>query len=273
MQKKANHLAAAVFSALMLTAAIGAPAVSAEHYNVYNYDCWGEAVPAQAGYAAQRAVSGQDLGCGAFNTPSDLFRDWEDRFYIADSGNNRIVVTDGDFSKATRIYDKLKTEDGETTLNYGSADYTRINPAMDEHGEINLLLFDGLTAHDGENNVVPGLAETWELDEATNTYTFHLRENLTWHDGEPVTASDVKFTIEAIMDPENGSENAPNFEDVEEITVTDEHTVSFRLSAPNVAFLDYMTMAILPEHLLASEDWQESDFFRRINSRFKVEKS
>ena len=52
LQKKANHLAAAVFSALMLTAAIGAPAVSAEHYNVYNYDCWGEAVPAQAGYAA-----------------------------------------------------------------------------------------------------------------------------------------------------------------------------------------------------------------------------
>ena len=41
LQKKANHLAAAVFSALMLTAAIGAPAVSAEHYNVYNYDCWG----------------------------------------------------------------------------------------------------------------------------------------------------------------------------------------------------------------------------------------
>lgn len=42
-----------------------------------------------------------------------------------------------------------------STLVYGSGDYTRINPAMDEHGEINLLLFDGLTAHDGENNVVP----------------------------------------------------------------------------------------------------------------------
>ncbi|MFR4476106.1 MAG: hypothetical protein ACLT3Y_01980 [Ruminococcus callidus] len=68
MQKKANHLAAACLSVLTLTAAIGMPAVSAEHYNVYNYDRWGEAVPAQAGYAAQRAVSGQDLGCGAFNT-------------------------------------------------------------------------------------------------------------------------------------------------------------------------------------------------------------
>ena len=48
------------------------------------------------------------------------------------------------------------TEDEGTTLVYGSGDYTRINPAMDEHGEINLLLFDGLTAHDGENNVVAG---------------------------------------------------------------------------------------------------------------------
>ena len=116
MQKKANHLAAACLSVLTLTAAIGMPAVSAEHYNVYNYDRWDEATPSQAGYAAQRAVSGLDLGCGAFNTPSDLFRDWENRFYIADSGNNRIVVTDSGFSKATRIYDKLKTADGETTL-------------------------------------------------------------------------------------------------------------------------------------------------------------
>ena len=64
------------------------------------------------------------------------------------------------------------------------------------------------------------------------------------------------------MDPENGSENAPNFEDVEEITVPDDKTVVFRLSAPNVAFLDYMTMAILPQHLLQNENMQESDFFR-----------
>lgn len=148
------------------------------------------------------------------------------------------------------------------TLVYGSGDYTRINPAMDEHGEINLLLFNGLTAHNGKNEVVPGLAESWEFDEESCTYTFHLEEGVTWHDGEPFTARDVKFTIEAIMDPGNGSENAPNYEDVEEITVADECTISFRLSAPNVAFLDYMTMAVLPEHLLAGEDMQTSDFFR-----------
>ena len=154
------------------------------------------------------------------------------------------------------------TEEEPTTLVYGSGDYTRINPAMDEHGEINLLLFNGLTGHDGDNAVVPALAKSWDFDEETCTYTFHLEEDVRWHDGEPFTAEDVQFTIEAIMDPENGSENAPNFEDVEEITVIDNHTISFRLSAPNVAFLDYMTMAILPKHLLEGEDMQTSDFFR-----------
>ena len=154
------------------------------------------------------------------------------------------------------------TEEEPTTLVYGSGDYTRINPAMDEHGEINLLLFNGLTGHDGDNAVVPALAKSWDFDEETCTYTFHLEEDVRWHDGEPFTAEDVQFTIEAIMDPENGSENAPNFEDVEEITVIDDHTISFRLSAPNIAFLDYMTMAILPKHLLEGEDMQTADFFR-----------
>lgn len=158
----------------------------------------------------------------------------------------------------------VESEDGneETTLVYGSGDYTRINPAMDEHGEINILIFNGLTAHNGKNEVVPALAKSWEFDEETFTYTFHLEEGVKWHDGEPFTAEDVKFTIEAIQNPENESENAPNYEDVEEITVVDDHTITFKLKAPNVAFIDYMSMAVLPKHLLEGEDMQSSDFFR-----------
>ena len=152
--------------------------------------------------------------------------------------------------------------EGGGTIVYGSNDYTRINPAMDEHGEINVLIFDGLTDHDGNNEVVPRLAKSWDYDEENSTYTFHLEEGVKWHDGEPFTAEDVKFTIEAIMDPANESENAPNYEDVESITVIDDHTIEFKLSAPNVAFLDYMTMPILPKHLLEGENMQESDFFR-----------
>ena len=92
-------------------------------------------------------------------------------------------------------------EENNETLVYGSGDYTRINPAMDEHGEINIMIFNGLTAHDGDNQVVPGLAKSWDYDEETCTYTFLLEEGVTWHDGEPFGAEDAKFTIEAIHGP------------------------------------------------------------------------
>ncbi len=168
-------------------------------------------------------------------------------------------------SSATEGQDQssaVETTTAGDTLIYGSNDYTRINPAIDEHGEINLLLFDGLTAHDADNNVVPGLAEKWDIDDENNTYTFHLREGVKWHDGEAFSAEDVKFTIEAIMNPDNESEIASNYEEVESITVEDENTVTFKLSEKNVAFLDYMTIGILPKHLLEGKDMQNDDYFR-----------
>ena len=73
-----------------------------------------------------------------------------------DSGKNSNST---DLSKTETEASSGQTGEEETTLVYGSADYTRINPAMDEHGEINLLLFNGLTAHDADDNIVPGLAE------------------------------------------------------------------------------------------------------------------
>ena len=73
-----------------------------------------------------------------------------------DSGKNS---NNTDLSKTETEASSGQTGEEETTLVYGSADYTRINPAMDEHGEINLLLFNGLTAHDADDNIVPGLAE------------------------------------------------------------------------------------------------------------------
>lgn len=64
------------------------------------------------------------------------------------------------------------------------------------------------------------------------------------------------------MNPENGSENYPNYEEVREIQIMGDDTIAFVLSEPNYAFLDYMTMSILPEHRLRGEDMWESDFFR-----------
>ena len=150
----------------------------------------------------------------------------------------------------------------DTTLVYGSGDYDSINPIMNEHCEIKHLLFDSLVKRDGEGKLVPSLAEAWSYDEASMTYTFRLRSDVKWHDGEGFTAQDVKFTIEAIQNPDTGSENYPNAEEVKEINVISDTEIAFVLSEPNYAFLDYMTMSILPQHLLQGEDMWESDYFK-----------
>jgi len=148
----------------------------------------------------------------------------------------------------------------DETLIYGSSDYTAINPALYEHGEINSLIFLGLTTHNGENEVVPAAAQSWNFDKDTNTYTFKIREGLTFHDGDDLTAEDAAFTIEAIMDPDNGSENASNFEDVISVKAVDDTTLKLKLSAPNVAMLDYLTIGILPKHLLEGKDMTADSF-------------
>ena len=153
-------------------------------------------------------------------------------------------------------------EKKSSTLIYGSGDYDSINPIMNEHCEIKHLLFDSLVKLDKNGNPVASLAESWTYDDASMTYTFKLRSDVLWHDGEKFTADDVKFTIEAIMDPKNGSENYPNYTEVQEIKVSSDTEIAFILSEPNYAFLDYMTMSILPEHKLRGEDMWESDYFK-----------
>lgn len=142
----------------------------------------------------------------------------------------------------------------EKVLIYGSGDYTSINPALYEHGEINSLIFSGLTKHDQNNKVVPALATSWTLDKSSNTYTFKLRHDVKWHDGKPFTADDVKFTLDTIMNPDNASEIASNYEDITRIDVVDNYTLKITTKAPNVALLDYLTIGILPRHLLQGKD-------------------
>ena len=106
----------AAFAALASFGAVSAAA--GEPYGSYNYDRWGEAVPSQAGFTAERSVSGYDLGVGAFDSPSDIFCDHENVFYIADTGNNRIVAVNSDFESAVKVYDSFTMPDGtETPMN------------------------------------------------------------------------------------------------------------------------------------------------------------
>lgn len=121
MKNKSRRLlkqcAAAGFVCLLSFSAFSLPVAADEPYDVYNYNYLGEAVPSQAGYLAERSVSGLDLGTTALNAPSDLFKDKDDFFYLVDSGNNRILKINSEFTEVVEEYTSFKMKDGsETTL-------------------------------------------------------------------------------------------------------------------------------------------------------------
>lgn len=150
--------------------------------------------------------------------------------------------------------EKNEQTQSKNKLVYGSTDYTSINPALYEHGEINSLIFSGLTARDKDNQIVPALAKSWDYNETTQTYHFSLLDNVSWHDGQPFSASDVQFTLEAILDKKNGSEIRSNYEDIANIEVVNPYAINITLKTPNVAFLEYLTVGILPKHLLENKE-------------------
>ena len=105
-----------LISAAALSISVLAVNTSAlETYDPYSYDRWGDAVASQAGYTAEKYVDGNTIGCGALNEPADLFISHDELMYIADKGNNRIVITDLDFNfkkemKEFKYSDSMVTE-------------------------------------------------------------------------------------------------------------------------------------------------------------------
>ena len=97
------------------------------------------------------------------------------------------------------------------------------------------------------------LAETWEASADGTEYTLHLREGVTWHDGETFTSADVKFSIDLVKNPDSASYLGAKFTAVSAVATPDDLTVVITLSEPNAAFPDSLTfLAMLPEHALAS---------------------
>ncbi len=149
MKKGLKKLLSLVFAGVLLGCNAVSSAVSAaEPYDVYNYDRWGEAIPSQAGYIADRSVSGNDLGIGHFSSPADIFRDHNDIFYIVDSGNNRVVAVNSDFDEVIRVYDEFIMPDGSTTTLknpkgvYVSAENDNIYIADNENSRVLICNYD-----------------------------------------------------------------------------------------------------------------------------------
>ena len=129
-------------------------------------------------------------------------------------------------------------------------------------GSITGLVFNGLTKADKDLDIVGDIAEKWDISEDGTEITFYLKKDVRWHDGVPLTAGDVKFTFEAILDPKNGCPYIANYKDIESVEVIDDFAVRFKYSQPYAPALSKLGVAIVPEHLLRGEDLRISKFKR-----------
>ncbi|MBA2668180.1 MAG: hypothetical protein H0U69_14215 [Trueperaceae bacterium] len=134
---------------------------------------------------------------------------------------------------------------------------------------INWTMFSPLTAvNPWTNEVEPYLAESYDANDDLTVWTFYLHQGVTWHDGEPFTAEDVKFTFDAIRDPETAATTAPDFARVTDVEVVDDHTVRVTLSASDGFFADRLSLGgneIIPKHVLEGFDslYDAVDFISR----------
>ncbi len=101
---------------------------------------------------------------------------------------------------------------------------------------------------------VPELATSWNVDESTGTYTFRLDPEARWHDGPPVTAQDVEFTFNLLLDPAGGAVLRNEFLDLEGVEQVDDTTVLFRLDRPKPDFIQQLSRVfILPSHVFGND--------------------
>ena len=124
------------------------------------------------------------------------------------------------------------------------SDMTGLGPAKlfnIENQTVSNHVFNGLVRYEYEKSggIVPDLAEKWELSADGKTYTFHLRKGVKWHRGYgELTADDVKFSYDRVLDPQTASRYRGEFKLVEAVEVVDPLTVRIRLKAKYPGFLN-----------------------------------
>ena len=112
-----------------------------------------------------------------------------------------------------------------------------MDPTSAAAGAIDSVLysnvFEGLTRFMSDGSVVPGLAESWEISDDGLTYTFKLRNGVTFHDGTTMDAEDVKFSLDRIGAEESANAQKALYAAISEVNVIDPSTVEVKLSEPN----------------------------------------
>jgi len=145
------------------------------------------------------------------------------------------------------------------TLNLPGGEPPTLDPALTQDATSATYIveiFSGLVTLSRDLEVVPDIAENWELSDVGTTYTFHLRDDVKFHDGKPVTAQDFKYSIERACDPATRSVVADTYlgdivgaqaklrgqaDEISGVVVIDEHTLEITIDSPKAYFLSKLT--------------------------------
>ena len=166
--------------------------------------------------------------------------------------------TDGSQSDAP---DGIKT--GGTIIIGQSAEPITLNPNGKTDNSMTIVaqnVFSRLLKTNNNEEVILDLATGYTVSEDWKSYTFTLPENVNFHDGEPLTSDDVKFTFEEILRQQ--CQAATSLASIESIECPDDHTVVFHLSQIDARFLSalaYNGTFILPRHVYEGQDWMTDD--------------
>ncbi|NJC12800.1 peptide/nickel transport system substrate-binding protein [Micromonospora profundi] len=154
---------------------------------------------------------------------------------------------------------------GGTTLVVATSDEPdALNPVLNYGVDGASLIFDGLVARAADNRLVAGLATDLPLLSADGrTVTAKLRDGVQFHDGTVLSAQDVVFTYQAVLDPKVDSTLRSDLDMVESVTAPDPATVVFRLRYPYAPFLQRLTLGIVPAKLLSGQDINTAGFNRK----------
>ncbi len=148
-----------------------------------------------------------------------------------------------------------------------SASFDTMNPLssyMQATYEFFMLVYDPLVKYDENYDSIPALAKDWELSEDELTWTFNLQEGVKWHDGQPFTSEDVKYTFELMMDTGLGYMYSSYLTGITDIQCPDDNTVVISTDSPKANMLMNST-PILPKHILSEIPEEDLEIWANEN--------
>ena len=162
------------------------------------------------------------------------------------------------------IDDNLQSSDMYVVSSISDAIY--LNPVLasdSASSSVNSYIYNGLLKYDKDLNLVCDLAESYQISKDGLEIKFNLKKNILWHDGEPFTVKDVKFTFDKLTDSNTRTPFSSDYLMVKEFKVIDDYSFVVTYAEPFAPILESWGIGIIPEHIFKNEDINKTKYNRK----------